>query len=109
MSDKINIVAGNRIELRCGMEPNNFGVELCYPCIGDPDKNTYVSIGLEHVRAADDIRIHYDGNRDGWAISQMTRFNCRPEEEYDPAWKEVAFIPAWGSQTEEDKAIETGN
>lgn len=58
-----------------------------------------VRVGLMDVRAADDIRIHYDFDRDGWVIRQERVVEIEgggailskdPEE-----WVEAAFLPAW--------------
>lgn len=61
-------------------------------------KVKYLHVNLEDVRAADGIRIHYDFERDGWAIEQGQRFVFKDHEDLDTKWKEVAFIQAWGSQ-----------
>jgi len=70
-------------------------IDIWYPKREDPP---HVQIGLVHVRAADDIRIRYDFERDGWAILQP-RFGvwCN-HVDTDPAWTEVAFIQAWSLQ-----------
>lgn len=59
----------------------------------------YVSVGLMAVRAADNIRISYDFDRDGWKIEQASRFgwNCA-DAVCDPDWQEVAFVQAWARQ-----------
>jgi hypothetical protein len=52
-----------------------------------------------HVRAADDIRIHYDFERDGYVIEQASTFTWSiDDEECDPDWQEVAFIQAWARE-----------
>lgn len=53
----------------------------------------YVEIGLEHVRAADSIRVSYDFERDGYKIEQSRITDDNPQMNL---WQEVAFIPAWG-------------
>jgi hypothetical protein len=67
--------------------------ELWYPRnAGNP---TEIRVGLVDVRAADDIVIRYDFDRDGWAVFQ--------DESRETDWGfetvrelvEVAFIPAW--------------
>lgn len=66
--------------------------ELWYPRIGD--NPTEVRVGLVDVRAADDIVIRYDFDRDGWAILQdETRWVDERIERVPLV--EVAFIPAW--------------
>jgi hypothetical protein len=56
-------------------------------------------IGLMDVRAADDIRVSYDFERDGWKIEQASTFQWEADDEAcDPDWQEVAFIQAWGRE-----------
>lgn len=52
----------------------------------------HIEVGLEHVRAADNIRISYDFERDGYVIEQSrwTDDNLLGE-----LWQEVAFIRSW--------------
>lgn len=70
--------------------------------IGYPDD--YIIVSLEHVRAADDIRISYDFERDGWVIEQASVFEwsedltMNDDDECDPCWAEVAFVGAWGRE-----------
>jgi hypothetical protein len=78
-------------------EPKVKHVDLEYP--GASDNETHIRIGLLHVRAADDIRIHYDFERDGYVIEQASYFG--PWEVGAPAdmdWQEVAFVKAWGRE-----------
>lgn len=72
-------------------------VDLEYPrCEGRPK---FVRLGLVDVRAADDIRISYDFERDGWKIEQASTFEWDGGDEVcDPDWKEVAFVKAWGRE-----------
>lgn len=65
-------------------------VDLSYPRLEDSELKE-IQIGLCCVRAADDIRISYDFNRDGWVIKQETG----QDEEGNTEWKEVAFCRAW--------------
>jgi hypothetical protein len=72
-------------------------VDLWYPPRGseNPDKRARaVEIGLVDVRAADDIRIAYDFERDGWVIQQQPELE--EDDEDEAPWVEVAFIAAWG-------------
>lgn len=71
-------------------------VDLWYP--RSEDRPNEVIVGLVDVRAADDIRITYDFDRDGWRIEQAQRFSWPNDNDMDPAWKEVAFVQAWGSK-----------
>lgn len=68
--------------------------DIWYPRI---DGNVeYLEVGLVDVRAADSLRIHYDFERDGYAIEQASTFSW-PEEDtdMDMDWQEVAFVRAW--------------
>jgi len=58
-----------------------------------------IHIGLMDTRAADDIRIEYDFERDGWIVKQAQVFEWSVDDEIcDSKWKEVAFIKAWASK-----------
>ena len=46
-------------------------IEWSHPEIYDRSKQTTLLIAIDHVRAADPIRIKYDGERDGWVIEQQ--------------------------------------
>ena len=66
---------------------------LEYPRIeGNAD---HVIVSLSDVRAADDLRIEYDFDRDGWSIQQASRFEWALDEPVDEGWQEVAFVEAW--------------
>jgi hypothetical protein len=69
-------------------------VELMYPNCGD-NVDT-VQLGMCHVRAADDIRLSYDFDRDGWSIKQQkyTEIDGIGAEGSDE-WREVAFVKSW--------------
>lgn len=68
-------------------------VDLWYPRQGaTPDT---VRVGLVDVRAADDLLISYDFDRDGWVIRMPTVHSWPSGEEPDEHPVEVAFIPAW--------------
>ena len=86
----------------CG---NEFSIDLHYP----PYENEpceegqikYITVGLSAVRAADDVRIHYNFERDGWVVEQSSIFEWEPgdnENENYRDWQEVAFIQAWGRE-----------
>ena len=56
----------------------------------------FVKLGIVDVRAADDIRISYDFDRDGYKIEQASTFEWDSDDDVcDPDWQEVAFIQAW--------------
>jgi hypothetical protein len=81
-------------------EPTHETIDWMYPEIYDRDKQSTLRIGLCHTRAADDIRIKYDSERDGWIIEQASIFEHDTDKNYDPDWKEVAFVKAWGRKEE---------
>ena len=73
-------------------------VDLWYPR-NDDSQVKHVQVGLMDVRAADDIRVSYDFDRDGWKIEQASVFQWAADDEVcDPCWKEVAFIQAWSQE-----------
>lgn len=72
-------------------------IDLYYPR-NDGNIKSLV-IGLMDVRAADDIRISYDFQRDGWKIEQASTFEWEADDEVcDPDWNEVAFVQAWARE-----------
>lgn len=76
-------------------------INLIYP--RNEDSIKHLLIGLMDTRAADDLRISYDFERDGWKIEQSSIFSWDCDDEVcDPDWQEVAFIKAWQRQTERD-------
>lgn len=76
-------------------------VTLLYPPRDETDealnhgKPRFVEFDQESVRASDGIRIHYDYERDGYAIEQSSRFAWGAEGPCDPDWQEVAFVQSW--------------
>lgn len=71
-------------------------VELSYPRVSDVDT---IQIELCCVRAADDIQIKYDHDRDGWVILQASTFEwLAGETKFDMDWQEVVFIQAWARE-----------
>ena len=66
-----------------------------------PSPPNYLHVGLSDTRAADDIRIHYDFERDGWAVEQAKYFTWPNKDGVeDEGWTEVAFCPAWQMEVE---------
>ena len=60
------------------------------------DEPVALEVSLEDVRAADDIRISYDFERDGWVIQQASNTGPWPADAaLDEGWQEVAFVKAW--------------
>lgn len=67
--------------------------ELWYPRVaGNPDE---IVVSLMDVRAADDIYISYDFDRDGWVIKQEPVVDHDDYMETVGEPEEVAFVPAW--------------
>lgn len=89
---------GRKNEIEIEEEDKVSRVEFMYPEIYNKNSFNYLIVGLCHTRAADDIRIHYESERDGWSIEQATKFQWEVDDkDCDPGWVEVAFIEAWGS------------
>jgi hypothetical protein len=69
-----------------------------------PEDRTVLRVGLFHTRAADDIEIEYDSERDGWVIYRTVTVGWTdptPEKGYYDSIekrKELAFIPAWDDE-----------
>lgn len=78
-----------------------FDVDLYYP---RARVTQTIKVGLLDVRAANDIHIQYDFERDGWVIlSDLVDPDNPPNlDEYRPPLKEVSFIPAWPQKGETD-------
>jgi hypothetical protein len=73
-------------------------INLWYPDVPENQIRKIV-VGLVDVRAADDIRISYDKERDGWKIEQASTFEWDgADEKCDPDWQEVAFVRAWARE-----------
>jgi hypothetical protein len=73
-------------------------VELKYPRVEDnPDK---VIISLMDVRAADDLLIEFDFDRNGWVIKMDETKDKDSMTEIIKEKVEVAFIPAWNAVEE---------
>lgn len=70
--------------------------DLWYPRCEGP-RIREVQVGLMDVRAADDIRISYDFERDGWVIKQAVTYEAPWDgpEDGEEEWREVAFVKAW--------------
>ena len=80
---------------------STFSVDLWYPRVNDNIK--YIEVGLMDVRAADNIRISYDFERDGYKIEQASIFQWEAGDiECNEDWQEVAFIQAWGREKQNE-------
>jgi hypothetical protein len=81
-------------------------IDLWYPDVPDTRVRKFV-IGLMDVRAADDIRVSYDKERDGWKIEQASKFEWDGDDEVcDPDWQEVSFVQAWGRENHQESNAE---
>lgn len=93
------------------VEGDTMHVEFWYPPhtaadAGKPNANPrYAILGLTAVRAADDVRVSYDFERDGWKVEQAQVFSWPLEGPADPEWKEVAFVQAWASKRDVDEDL----
>jgi len=55
-----------------------------------------IEIGLVDERPADNIRVSYDFDSNGWRIEQASVFGFGDDGAVlDEDWQEVAFVPAW--------------
>lgn len=97
------------IAIREGLElrGDTMAVNLWYPRLDGEPK--YLQVGLYDVRAADDIRISYDFDRDGWVIEQAWTEDVEvppsPEHKHGyidsvEHWQEVGFVRAWALERE---------
>lgn len=78
----------------CQVHNDILNIPLYYPRNEEIKK---IEVELMDVRAADSILVEYDFLRDGWLISQASKFQWdEGDEECDPDWQEVAFIESWG-------------
>lgn len=69
-------------------------IDLWYPSAFDEIPKE-IRVGLAHVRAANDLLISYDFDRDGWVIKMTpTSDDSGMLEEIGPA-EEIVFIDAW--------------
>jgi len=76
---------------------------LWYPRNDSDDVVRCVMVGMYDVRAADDILIEYDFERDGYSIKQASIFKWDfDDEEMDADWQEVAFVKAWQREVQEE-------
>lgn len=77
-------------------------VDLWYPEVDEKGvSKTEIAVGLTHVRAADDIYIRYDFQRDGWSISQQPTVEQDGFREEAGGPVEVAFLEAWALEKEQ--------
>lgn len=67
--------------------------ELWYPRVAG--NRTKITVGLSDVRAADDLAITYDFDRDGWSISREVKIQRDGYMEDTGQWVEVSFVAAW--------------
>jgi hypothetical protein len=73
------------------------GVTISYP--RQNPSRAYARISLEDVRSANDLIIHFDFERNGWAVESPTKFSWTADEDsFDEQLEEVAFIPAYSER-----------
>lgn len=90
----------NNVELYESHNEKVAQLDISYPTNNQIDT---IQVGLIDVRAADEIQIKYDFERDGWAISQPREYNGN-DGDLEIEWIETAFCPAWQYElTEEEK------
>lgn len=84
---------GHRFEVSRGQALFDF----IYPRVDDrPGRVQSITVGLEDVRAANDITIRFDFERDGWVIESGTIFMWDIDDEaMERGMEEVAFVPAY--------------
>ena len=107
------------------LDVDEIAVDLWYPKVENRYKS--IRISLMDVRAANDIVVSYDFERDGWVVmSDLTdprssdeytdeEWDALPEVEGEPGVKiitsdirqEVAFIPAWPQRRDYPNANES--
>ncbi len=91
------------VEVEDMIEEEAMHIEIDYP---RNNKVNTIEIGLCDVRAADDIRIRFDFERNGWVILQPRSFYNEIEDssyEHCEEWIESAFCPAWKYELSEDE------
>ena len=77
-------------------------VELWYPRSDGPQSVDTIRVSLMDVRAANDLVIRYDFDRDGYSIQQPTIHEWAiGDDPSNEGLVEVAFVPAWGAEPSE--------
>lgn len=77
-------------------------VTLSYPNLID-GRVRFIEIDQESVRASDGMRLFYDYERDGWVIQKPVKLVWPADAtDFDPGWKEVAFIQTWALEEEQN-------
>lgn len=92
--DEVNeYEVGHRFEVR-GRQAS---FDFIYPRVDErPGRVQSITVGLEDVRAANDITIQFDFDRDGWVIESGTIFMWDTDDKArEHGMEEVAFIPAY--------------
>lgn len=72
--------------------------DLWYPRADGDGCTNAIDVHLMDVRAADDIRIQYDFDRDGYSITREKTIDRGGAMECTGEWIEVAFIPSWSDE-----------
>lgn len=99
IQQKENVTIAYEVE-----KESEFYVDLNYPRSG---RFQEVVISLVDVRAADDITVRFDFDRDGWVISQPRDYYRQDKESsiyhVETEYIESYFAPAWKFELEEDE------
>ena len=94
--DDISILEASRHE-------DTVHIDIWYP--RNEGSAQYLEVGLMEVRAADNIRISYDFDRDGYKIEQASKFRWEADDQVcDRDWQEVAFVKAWAREAKDGNA-----
>jgi hypothetical protein len=80
----------NTLELR-----NSPRIDWMYPNIYSDKPLDRITIALFHTRAANDITIEFDGDRNGYVIRMDKTVDTNAGADTVEENVEVAFIPAW--------------
>lgn len=87
------------IEIGLGDNPKTARIVWMYPNIYPEEKTLdSITISLCHVRAVSNIKIEFDGNRNGYVIKMDKIKDMGEYIEVVKEDDEVAFIPAWNEE-----------
>lgn len=100
----MSAIADDATASRDGSRP--LRVDLEYPDFA-PNPNEVI-VGLTHTRAADDVVVSFDFERNGWVIRMDRGYwtNGDPYDEWTTTEEraEVAFLPAWNDERDQRDA-----
>lgn len=86
---------GDKVTERCRLKGKTLTVDMWYPRTDSPGTVAEVRVGLVDVRAADEIIIRYDFERDGYVVLQELCVDEGDAMSSTGEQVERAFIPAW--------------